>query len=247
MIEWLRERSAQRGEDAPSHSIELSGTRVPIELRRHARAKRLTLRLAPHGGAVQITLPRWCAASDAVAFAADRREWLEAQLAKIPATEDPLARGTLRYRGASLAIAWNREEPRRPALTDGTLRLGGPQETVARRLQRWLEGEALRLMDDDLAHYCALAGIAVPELRLTRARKRWGSCSAEGTVRINWRLVQAPDHVRRSVVAHETAHLVHFDHSPQFHGLLGELYEGNIEDANAWLRGQGRTLYCDFG
>ena len=39
--------------------------------------------------------------------------------------------------------------------------------------------------------------------------------------RINWRLVMAPDPVRRSVVAHEVAHLVHFDHSPAFHALLG--------------------------
>ena len=56
-----------------------------------------------------------------------------------------------------------------------------------------------------------------------------------------------PDLVRRSVVAHEVAHLVHFDHSPAFHALLGELYEGDIRAANRWLKQHGRTLYTRFG
>ncbi|MEC7398577.1 MAG: M48 family metallopeptidase, partial [Pseudomonadota bacterium] len=90
-------------------------------------------------------------------------------------------------------------------------------------------------------------GIAAPPLRLSRAQRRWGSCSSSGTVRINWRLVQAPDAVRRSVVAHEVAHLVHFDHSPAFHALLAELYEGDQHEADAWLKTKGRTLYADFG
>ena len=66
-------------------------------------------------------------------------------------------------------------------------------------------------------------------------------------MRLNWRLVQAPDFVRRSVVAHEVAHLVHFDHSPAFHTLLDRLYEGDIELANRWLSKHGRTLYAAFG
>ena len=66
-------------------------------------------------------------------------------------------------------------------------------------------------------------------------------------LRLNWRLVQAPDFVRRSVVAHEVAHLVHFDHSPAFHALLGELFEGDIEVANHWLSQHGRTLYAAVG
>jgi hypothetical protein len=53
--------------------------------------------------------------------------------------------------------------------------------------------------------------------------------------------------VRRSVVAHEVAHLVHFDHSPAFHALLDRLFEDDIEDANRWLSRHGRELYAAFG
>ncbi|MBU2339847.1 MAG: M48 family metallopeptidase [Alphaproteobacteria bacterium] len=247
MIEWLREEYHRPAKPAPAPTIELSGRTLPIALNRHPRAKRLTLRLAPDGSAVRITLPRWCRSADAVAFAAVRREWLEAQLAKVPAAADPVARGTIRYRGDELGIRWAEDAPRKPALEERAIVLGGPRDTLPHRLQRWLESEAVRLMRADLAHYCARAGLAAPDLRLTRAQRRWGSCSSKGVVRVNWRLVQAPDPIRRSVVAHETAHLVHFDHSPDFHALLRDIYEDDLAGADGWLKAHGRGLYADFG
>ena len=236
MIEWLRS-------DRQRPTIELSGRLIPIELNHHARARRLTLRLAADGSAVRITLPRWCRSQDAVAFAEARHAWLETQLAKVPVRTDPAERGTLRYRGRELTIDWRADAPRRAALSRETVTLGGPRETLAKRLQRWLEGEAQRLMPADLVEYCARASVAPPQLRLTSAGRRWGSCSTKGIVRVNWRLVMAPDFVRRSVVAHEAAHLVHFDHSPAFHALLADIYEGEIAEADRWLRAHGaRTL-----
>ena len=57
----------------------------------------------------------------------------------------------------------------------------------------------------------------------------------------------APEPVRRSVIAHEVAHLGHFDHSPAFHALLDELFEGDIKAVNRWLKREGRALYAAFG
>ena len=240
MIEWLRDQKLPP-------EIEIAGRRLPIELRRHPTAKRLTLRLAPDGSAVRITLPRWCASKEAVAFAHARTEWLNEQLAKVPETRDPVAERRLDYRGQALAIAWSEDALRKPRLDGATLHMGGPEDTLANRLTRWLDAEALALFEEDAALYCQRAGLPVAPVKLTRARRRWGSCSSEGVLRLNWRLVQAPDHVRRSVVAHEVAHLVHFDHSPAFHALLGAIFEGDIDEANAWLSRHGRTLYSGFG
>jgi predicted metal-dependent hydrolase len=53
--------------------------------------------------------------------------------------------------------------------------------------------------------------------------------------------------VRRSVVAHEVAHLVHFDHSPAFHACLAAIFEGNVDEANGWLKRYGPGLYQPFG
>lgn len=241
MIDWLR----REPREAPE--IALGERRLPVIVVRHPRARRMTLRLAPAGDAVRVTLPRWGRTAEALAFARSRAEWLAAQLAKVPAPDPPRPGGRLPYRGRALAIAWSAEGPRGPHLIDETIAVGGPQRHLAARLARWLEGEGLRLMAADLADFAAAAGVPRPALRLSRARRRWGSCASDGTVRINWRLVMAPDAVRRSVVAHEVAHLLHFDHGPAFKAALERIYDGDLAAADRWLKDRGRTLYAPFG
>jgi predicted metal-dependent hydrolase len=241
MIEWLK-RSTQ----APP-VIEIDGQALPIIVRRLSHARRMTLRLAPDGSEVRVSIPRWGRTGEALAFARSRAGWLAEQLAAIPQAQIPQPGGTLFYRGHPLLIEHAPSGPRRAALSGKTIRVGGPAEAVPGRLRRWLEVEARATFAADLAHYCALAGQPLPGLALSNARRRWGSCAPDGSIRLNWRLIMAPEFVRRSVVAHEVAHLVHFDHSPRFHALLGELFEGDIAAANRWLKREGRGLYAPFG
>lgn len=240
MIDWLRP-------DMQVPAVSLGEQQVPLAIRRHPTARRMTMRLAPDGSEVRITIPRWGRTRDAVEFARSREVWLAGQLAKVEQPQAPQVGGTLPFRGEDLRIDWQAGHPRRVALADGALAVGGPQESIPRRLERWLKTQARELLETDMAFYCERAGRTVPGIALSGAQRRWGSCSNSGTVRINWRLVMAPDAVRRSVVAHEVAHLVHFDHSPAFHALLGQLFEGDIKAANRWLRDHGRSLYRHFG
>ena len=240
MIDWLRK-------EISDPSIEVDGRTLPIVIRRHARARRLTMRLAADGSEVRVTLPTWGRTRDALVFAEARRDWIAQQLECVPEAMPVEPGGFLSYRGRDLTIGWDGKARRTPALAGDTLHIGGPRDGLDRRIQRWLETEALRLMADDLPFYCARAGLPVPQLRLSRAKRRWGSCSGKGCIRLNWRLIQAPDHVRRSVVAHEVAHLVHFDHSPAFHALLARLFEQDIAPADRWLKEHGRALYAQFG
>ena len=240
MIDWLRR--------APTDLAVRIGERdLPLAIRRHPRARRLIMRLAADGSEVRVTLPRWGRTEDALVFARARLAWLEAQLAALPQGQAPRPGGTVRYRGDELAIDWHPAHPRKPRREGRALLIGGPAENLATRLQRWLEGEAQRLLEADVAFYCERAGLAVPPLKLSRAQRRWGSCSDRKAIRINWRLVQAPEPVRRSVVAHEVAHLTHFDHSPAFHVHLRALFEDDVSAADGWLKAHGRTLYAAFG
>ena len=227
--------------------VSVGDHRLPLVIRRLPQARRMTLRLAPDGSEVRISMPRWGHSSDALAFAHARADWLAEQRARLPARQAIAPGGMLPYRGARLEITHDPAHPRRPRVGDGALRLGGPTEGLEARLRRWLMAKAKALLTDDLAHYAALAGRPVPKLALSGARARWGSCSSSGIVRINWRLVLAPDWVRRSVVAHEVAHLVHFDHSADFHAVLARLFEGDVAEANRWLKREGRGLYAWFG
>lgn len=250
MIEWLRRARVSRP-PAPTPAkparVPVGDRMLPVELRRLRHARRMTLRLAPDGEAVRISLPPWVPDHEALAFALARSEWLAAQAARLPRPQ-PLQPGSqIAYRGAPVTVVWNPQAARRPQQVDSRIVMGGPEEGLGLRLARWLEAEARRTLAQDLADYCARAARPVPGLALSRARRRWGSCAANGTIRINWRLIMAPDAVRRSVVAHEVAHLVHFDHSPAFHACLAAIFEGDVAGANAWLKRHGPGLYQPFG
>lgn len=240
MIDWLQSQ-------AMAPEVEIGGRTLPVAIRRNARARRLTLRLAPDGSEVRVTLPKWCASREALAFVHARTGWLTDQLDKLPVHRPPVPGGTLLYRGRALAIDWRKRGRRTPLIEEDRLVVGGPAENLGPRIKRWLEREAVRVMGEDLSFFAECAGIAAPTLRLTSAQRRWGSCSTSGTVRVNWRLIQAPDFVRRSVVAHEVAHCLHFDHSPAFHAALDRLFDGDIDAADAWIKAHGRSLYAAFG
>jgi predicted metal-dependent hydrolase len=158
----------------------------------------------------------------------------------------------VRFRGRDVQIAWDEKAPRKPCIIGDTLTIGGPKQGLETRLQRWLEKEALELFESDIADYTQAAELPPVPVGISRAQRRWGSCSDGGAggskrIRLNWRLIQAPDTIRRSVAAHEVAHLIHFDHSPAFHALLASIYEGDIKAADQWLKTNGRGLYTQFG
>ena len=248
MIEWLRRAVVGTMPAAdPVPQLRIGDRVLPIELRRLRHARRMTLRLAPDGSAVRISLPPWVPASDALAFARARGEWLAAQAARLPVARPVAPGSTIAFRGAPVTVVWNASAARRPQHVDNRIVIGGPEAGLGTRLARWLEAEARRELAQDLADYCKRARRPAPNLALSRARRRWGSCAADGTIRINWRLIMAPDAVRRSVVAHEVAHLVHFDHSAAFHACLADLFEGSVDAANAWLKQHGPGLYGPFG
>lgn len=232
--------------DAPQR-LTIGNRDYALVIRRHARARNIRLRTDPARGALLITLPGHARLGEAIAFARTQADWIEASFAKAGAHVRIAADAVIPYRGAQHRIDWDARHGRKVIAADGAITLGGARDMIEPRLTRWLKAEAKRLCAADLAEYCARASAPIPALAISNAARRWGSCSANGTIRINWRLVMAPDAVRRSVVAHEVAHLRHMNHSPDFYAWLDTLFEGDRKTADHWLKAHGRGLYLVGG
>ena len=232
--------------DAPGQ-LTIGGRDYALVIRRHARARNIRLRTDPAKGALLITLPGHARLGEAIAFARAQADWIEASFAKAGAQVRIEPGALIPYRGAQHRIDWDARNGRRVIASDGEITLGGARDMIEPRLTRWLKAEAKRLCAADLADYCNRAGIPAPALAISNAARRWGSCSASGAIRINWRLVMAPDTVRRSVVAHEVAHLRHMNHSADFYAWLDTLFEGDRKSADHWLKAHGRGLYLVGG
>lgn len=96
--------------------------------------------------------------------------------------------------------------------------------SVARQVQDWMHAQALACFRERVEHYRrALAIAQAPEVLLSSARTRWGSCHSSGRIHLNWRLVQMPVRLLDYVVAHEVAHLLEMNHSPRFWRIVGRV------------------------
>ncbi len=225
----------------PAHIV-VEGEAIGVFIRRHAQSRSMRLRYDPGARVVRITIPTWASEREALALAHGHRDWIATQMAEaVPA--HPLGPGAeLAFMGRALTVDWHPDYPRTPTVIDDILRIGGPEELLSGRITRWLQAQAKQVYADDLAFYCARADAPLPRLSIGDARSRWGSCSSRGGIRMNWRLIMAPPQVRRSVVAHEVAHLKHMDHSARFYAHLDAIFDGNRRACDAWLKAHGRGL-----
>jgi predicted metal-dependent hydrolase len=107
-----------------------------------------------------------------------------------------------------------------PGVPRLTLHLGLPQtasqDQIRELVQTWLQRQARRIFEERCAHFAPQLGVRVRRLSLSSAATRWGSASADGSVRLNWRLIHFALPVIDYVVTHELAHLREMNHSPAF-------------------------------
>ena len=100
-------------------------------------------------------------------------------------------------------------------LVVGVPALSRPDD-IAQAVTAWLRDAALACFRTRVAHYVPQLCVTAPEIRLSEARTRWGSCHPAGRVLLNWRLIQMPLRLVDYVVVHELAHLREMNHSPRF-------------------------------
>jgi predicted metal-dependent hydrolase len=215
---------------------------APISVRRLKSARRLRLRFDEASGILKLTCPWRTSRRAALAWALDQRHWIDTQLARAEPRQ-PFAPGAvIPVEGRDIRLVWDVAVPRTPAIEQEILRCGGPEAGFARRIELFLRRRALDTMARDVSDYAAAASVTVKALSIGDAASRWGSCSSRGSIRLNWRLILAPPSVRRFVVAHEVAHLVHLDHSARFKALEARLYGPGLAEAKAELRRIGPRL-----
>jgi hypothetical protein len=215
---------------------------VPIEVRPLRTAKRLRLRFDEASGKLKLTCPWRTSRRAALSWALDQREWIETQLARAEPGEPFEPGSVIPIEGRDVRIVWDPGMRRTPLLCDDELRCGGPEAGVPRRVELFLRRRALETMSLETADYSATAGVTASSVSVGDAGSRWGSCSSKGRIRLSWRLILAPPSVRRYVVAHEVAHLVHLDHSAKFKALEARLYGPGLAEAKAALRRLGPRL-----
>ena len=176
---------------------------------RHPRARRYVIRVG-NDGTVRVTVPRRGSKREARAFADREAAWIEKQWRRI---EDERRRGERSERDRSTTIC-------------GAGVTAEDQRVLRRRAKRELPPRLLEL--------AARHRLIVSRVSIRNQRWRWGSCSRNGHICLNWRLVTMPESVRDYVLIHELMHLKRMDHSPRFWRLVAAACP-DYQDARRWL------------
>jgi predicted metal-dependent hydrolase len=113
--------------------------------------------------------------------------------------------------------------------------------TAPEPAQRVVRAQAKQDLPPRLLELAAELGLVVSKVSVRNQRWRWGSCSPNGHICLNWRLVTMPPWVRDYVMIHELMHLRRMDHSKKFWRLVAEACP-DYEAARQWLRQHGRSL-----
>ncbi|WP_018604761.1 M48 family metallopeptidase [Uliginosibacterium gangwonense] len=220
--------------EAERRVIRLGGRELEFTLRRSSRR---TLGLTIDSRGLTVTLPLRASLRDAEAFMHERAAWifekLDTHATRAPAEPTQVADGSqfpilgqpcrvTLLAGANRAHWVEGFEARELRLL--LRRMEDAQAVLLRGLQRY----ALDYFQGRLEEYAYILdrfapGLALPPLRLSNARTRWGSCSRHSGIRLNWRLIHLPPAQIDYVVAHEMAHLVEMNHSPRFWAVVAAI------------------------
>ncbi len=221
-----------------NRELVLQGTRIGYEFKRGKR-RTVGFSIGPDGLAVRA--PTWVPLHEVDAALREKSAWILRKLGEARQRRGQMESARITWRdgaifpffgeavrlvldprhgfkgrGAQLVDA----APETGGASGRTLQVGLPHSATPQQIrdaaQAWLMRQAHRCFVERLDHFAPQLGVQWKKLSLSNAGTRWGSASADGSIRLNWRLVHFRLPVIDYVVAHELSHLRVMDHSPRF-------------------------------
>jgi hypothetical protein len=248
----LPPQSASSGNEA---SMLLAQGKRRIRINEHAldytlvRSKRRSIGFMIDDDGLRITAPKWVTLVEIDSAIREKQRWIFNKLnerrersarrllpqmqwsdgGKLPYLGSD---ATLRIQSTQVAgIAWN---PQTLELTV-CLPSDASEQQLKDRVQSWLQLEAKRIFAERLPLYAEKLNVSYHSFALSSARTQWGSCTADGRIRLNWRLIHFALPLIDYVIAHELAHLREMNHSPRFWATVQSIFP-EFEAAKRALR-----------
>ncbi len=203
--------------------VRVGSQTVEYELMQTPRAS-VELRVTPNG--TRLFAPKSFPLRQADQFVRERLDWIREAQERLDAyrrreqTSFPMTEGTtIPFEGRPCALRLEAADAPGVRFGEGVILLRGPDlspEAVRGQLEEALIARAKERFAERLAHYVPLVGRSPARVTVRGQRTRWGSCSGQGNIALNWKLIMAPPEALDYVVIHELCHLYEFNHSQKF-------------------------------
>lgn len=219
--------------------VQLAGEILSYKL---VRVRRRTIALFVDGNGIEARAPRHAAIAEIETFMREKERWIRGRLAA--PRQPPIvweAGTTLPWLGQSVTLALQ-PGGNSIQLSCGLLEVGlADGASLRERVLAWIRVQALALFRERVTVLSRALDLTVSEVGLSNARTQWGSCSASGRIRLNWRLMLLPTHLVDYVVVHELAHRRELNHSVRFWDVVATLYP-RYREARRELSALSKTL-----
>lgn len=202
----------------------------PVTLAKRKGSKHIRLSISA-AGKVRVGLPYWLPYSAGVEFAKRRQDWITRHLAdhkthlltdggrvgksyRLRYNHDPSAqKTTTRVSGQVITV----NSPRQ--LEDEAV-----QQAAMRASERAIRKEAAKLLPERLRLMAERHSYSYSSVKIKRLASRWGSCSSQKVITLNYFLMQLPWPLIDYVLLHELIHTRHMNHSSAFWSEFESLY-----------------------
>lgn len=215
---------------------------MTVLLRPQRGVKRLTLRWSVKKNAFTLTTPLRASRKSAEAFLYEHVAWMRTQKPAVSAQKDWQDGDLLPLEGITRVIRHADGAGVHVSVLPDMLLVTCRAARLHRAIERFVKQHAEQVITKLVHEKAAQIGKRVSKIVFRDTTSRWGSCSSSGQLSFSWRLVFAPIAVIDYVVAHEVAHLQHFDHSEKFWGLCRQL-SAQYTVGKHWLQLNGQQLH----
>jgi len=215
-------------QDGRTRHLRIAGRVLPYRFR---RARRRTIGIAVDEHGLHAAAPRWATIAEVEAFIREKQTWVLRKLAEARASVHP---AFVWQEGARIPYLGDEVPVFAAAPGEGTRLAGGRllvavtggvrAMTLREASLAWLREAALALFNNRVASIGPGIGVEAKRVSLSNARTQWGSCSADGRVRLSWRLIHLRPALIDYVVVHELAHLHHMNHSARFWRVVAAVF-----------------------
>ena len=229
-----------------SRQIQLQQTTIAYAFQ---RVKRKTIGMSVGADGLEVRAPRWATVASVEAVLHEKSAWILRKLQESQERQKQMRHTVIEWRdGASLPflgeqwlVRLDPEHQSPQASYQETsakclpiaLSIHAQPGQIRDAVQAWLMQQAKLNFTQRLDHFAPQLGVQWKRLSLSNASSRWGTASADGSIRLNWRLIHFKQDVIDYVVAHELSHLRVMNHSPQFWETVGSLVPDYQQRRNA--------------
>ena len=204
------------------------------------RARRLRLNVSRLGGRVEVIIPPGVGLDDARRFAAGNRGWIVKAVGRSASQVRPRFGDVFPLEGHDLVL--RRAGGRTTEANGRNLSLACDEAELPRALGALCRQLARARLHASVRDHADRLGLPMPRFRIKDTSSRWGSCSAQGNLNFSWRLVMMPPCILDYVAAHEVAHLIELNHSPNYWRVVEGLCP-QFRDRRKWLRTEGSRYH----